>query len=230
MIYIDEPDPIIIEEKIEDIMLKIQETKKKLQLNENNLLVLKQYDANLKDKLRNRIKENILKFEVKNIEKYYKKKEYINIYNMPSQVSYNEKENMTNTCSLTDFKASSNKLNSSIHCPINKISPSSDELQIQNTNCQDTKNPNSNSNNSNTSNKNKLLDSDLYKLFCKSHPSKFKNPVEQIKTESSITLPIIADYKNKLYYHNNRVIDLNKIEGNLSNNSIGNLNIYNIYI
>ncbi len=206
-------------------MTKLQETKKKLQLNERNLLILKQYDANLKDKLRVRIKKNILKYEVKNIENYYKKKGNINIYNMSSQIP-NKVDNglgrsISNAGSLMDFKTN-NKINNSIHYST-LLNPH--EFQIPNSNNKneyDSKKsiPNSNGD---ISNENKLLNSDLYKLFCKCHPSKFKNPVEQVKTESNVTLPTIADYKNKLFYHNNRVIDLNKKEGGFNgNNNIGN--------
>jgi len=209
-------------------MLKLQETKKKLQLDENNLLVLKQYDANLKDKLRIRIKENILKYEVKNIEKYYKKKANINIYNLssqiPNKVENGVERNISNAGSLMDIKTN-NKINNSIHHLINKTSLNPHEFQIQNNNEQNIKKSNINSSGE-ISSENKLLNSDLYRLFCKCHPSIFMNPVEQVENESNVTLPTIADYKNKLFYHNNRVIDLNKKDGCCNNNNnIGNLNI-----
>jgi len=224
------------EELIRQYMLKLQETKKKLQLDESNLLVLKQYDANLKDKLRIRIKENILKYEVKNIEKYYKKKGNINIYNLSSQIpnkvenGLERERNISNAGSLMDIKTN-NKINNSVYHSINKTSLSPHEFQIPytNNNEQDTKKSNNNSNGE-ISNENKLLNSDLYKLFCKCHPSKFKNPIEQVKNESNVTLPTIADYKNKLFYHNNRVIDLNKKERNFNNsNNIDQETFNNVY-
>lgn len=80
-----------------------------------------------------------------------------------------------------------------------------------------------------TNKENKLLNTDLYKIFCKSHPPKFKNPIEQVKTVSDVTLPTIADYKNKLYYHNHKSIDINKKDTNI-NSKIGKFILLNIVI
>jgi len=238
----------IEEEALKEYKLKSEETKKKLQLDENHLVILKQYDENLKDKLRQRIKQNILKYEVLNIKKYYKHKDTINIYNMSSKhsnkVEFKSFKTISNAGSLMDFKTI-NKVDCSL---LNSLTKSSynNNYNIQNSNNDDNKKMNSsfnnyninssnvNSNNNNNNNndinnsiinkENSLLNSDFYKIFCKSHPSKFKNPVEQVKTVSDVTLPTIADYKNKLYYHNHRVIDLNKKEGNFTNTSSNNSN------
>ncbi|ORX54725.1 hypothetical protein BCR36DRAFT_282798 [Piromyces finnis] len=219
------------EETLNKYYLKLIEAKKKLQLEEKNLAVLKQYDENLKEKLKNKIKQNILQYEVLNIKKYYKSKDTINIYNMSSKHSNKVEskifKNISNTGSLIDFKTI-NKINSSLHNSLAK--PSYNDYIIKASKKGDNKAINSNNSNSINNNKNNdsdksndiensLLNSDFYKIFSKSHPSKFKNPIEQVKTVSDVTLPTIADYKNKVYYHNHRVIDLNKVESNLISNS-----------
>ncbi|KAL6590992.1 hypothetical protein LY90DRAFT_664009 [Neocallimastix californiae] len=201
----------------EEFKQKLDDTKKELKLDEKNIKILKQYDVDLKDGLREKIKRNILKYEVKNIKKYYRKKDVINIYNLSSkETSKNENKQMnsiSHTGSLMDIKTY-NKMDTSIlNSIINHKYPKD---KISNENYEDLINKKSTNNNT-TVNNHKLLNTDLFKIFNKSHPSEFKNPLERVNTVTDISLPTIADYKNKIYYNNYKCIDINKKENN--NNS-----------